>query len=121
VFSSHQTQSKFKTIIIFIHDHHPRKIRMKFLPRFRPIKRRGRERKLEREKKKSKTCRGEGFFLSFRNSSNNHLGDFCFSSQQSSVTQQAKCASSPHDLVSNNRHPSPSTHSPLCGEEEKQL
>jgi len=48
VFSSHQTQSKFKTVIIFIHDHHPKKIRMKFLLRFRPIKRRGRERKLER-------------------------------------------------------------------------
>jgi hypothetical protein len=31
VFSSHQTWSKFKIVIIFIHDHHPKKIRLKFL------------------------------------------------------------------------------------------
>ena len=41
VFSSHQTRNKFKTVIIFINDHHPKKIRMEFLSRFRPIKRKG--------------------------------------------------------------------------------
>jgi len=54
---------------------------MEFLSRFRPIKRRGRERKLEREKKrkrKSKTCRGEGFFLSFRTPATIIWGIFAF-------------------------------------------
>ena len=31
VFSSYQTWSKFKIVIIFIHDHHPKKIRLEFL------------------------------------------------------------------------------------------
>jgi hypothetical protein len=36
---------------------------MKFLPRFRPIKRRGRERKLEREKKRARHAEERDFFF----------------------------------------------------------